>query len=178
MSAVTKLRPLPRGLAPGCPPGVRVGVCRLRRAQHLRAISLIRRPFAPSGAADQDHSQMFGDVWEWTSSSYGPYPGYAPLPGVLGEYNGKFMSSQWVLLRRFMRHACKITFAASYRNFFYPKDVRGSSAGFAWPVIHEYVRQSARGIGSPSADRRRGTEEVCAGLKKRHKSSVTQVLLR
>ena len=40
---------------------------------------------------------MFGDVWEWTNGHYGPYPGYQPLPGVLGEYNGKFMSSQWVL---------------------------------------------------------------------------------
>ena len=41
--------------------------------------------------------QIFGDVWEWTSSGYTGYPGYKPLPGALGEYNGKFMSSQVIL---------------------------------------------------------------------------------
>ena len=70
---------------------------------------------------------MIGDVWEWTSSAYLPYPGFAPANGAVGEYNGKFMCDQHVL-----RGASAITppghERVSYRNFF-PAESRWVFAG-------------------------------------------------
>ena len=62
---------------------------------------------------------LAGDVWQWTRSSYDPYPGFRPLPGVAAEYNGKFMVGQLVLRGGSIATPAGHT-RPTYRNFFPP----------------------------------------------------------
>ena len=84
-----------------------------RSGNQLDAAGPVEPRPAPEGPA------FYGDVWEWTGSAYRPYPGFKPAEGAVGEYNGKFMSGQFVL-RGGSCATPRGHVRPSYRNFFYP----------------------------------------------------------
>jgi ergothioneine biosynthesis protein EgtB len=89
------------------------------RRFHPASASAVRSP--------QSVSQLYGELWQWTHSPYVAYPGYAPAAGAIGEYNGKWMSDQWVLRGASCatpRSHARLT----YRNFF-PSDARWQFTG-------------------------------------------------
>ena len=89
-------------------------------AQNCKIDSAVQNQLMPSPHTGSNSIEQLADAcWQWTNSAYLPYPGFKPIEGVAGEYNGKFMTNQMVL-----RGGCVFTpqnhLRNTYRNFYYP----------------------------------------------------------
>jgi ergothioneine biosynthesis protein EgtB len=104
-----------------------VAAARMPLAGHFLESGRFHPAVTPAADDRGALQQLYGDVWQWTASPYVGYPGYQPVAGALGEYNGKFMCNQFVL--RGASCATPRSHArATYRNFF-PPDARWQFTG-------------------------------------------------
>jgi ergothioneine biosynthesis protein EgtB len=92
---------------------------------NFRESGALRALPAPAGA--EGPTQLFGDAWEWTRSAYAPYPGFRPVTGAIGEYNGKFMgeyNGKFMVNQMVLRGGSCFTprghVRVTYRNFWHP----------------------------------------------------------
>lgn len=90
------------------------------RGNFLESGSLRPLPATATEDSPDQPKQMFGEVWQWTASPFLAYPGFKAMEGAVGEYNGKFMSNQFVL-RGGSCATPQSHIRATYRNFFYPQ---------------------------------------------------------
>ena len=147
----------------GCAPAQRVRVGSRRCDAALRGHFADDDQLHPRAGQGSGLRQLFGDVWEWTHSAYGAYPGFRPFAGNLGEYNGKFMCGQWVL-RGGSCATPRGHVRASYRNFFMPRHV-GSSPGCAWPGSRmSTVQDALQALTDLTPGRQQILADVVAGL--------------
>jgi dimethylhistidine N-methyltransferase len=128
------------------------------RSQPLQGRFLSAARIEPQGVgAGEGLRQMYGDLWEWTRSAYSPYPGFRPAAGAVGEYNGKFMSGQFVL-----RGGACVTpdghVRPTYRNFFAPHQ--------RWMFSGVRLARDLRADRAPAPGRSSLEADVLAGLAK------------